>query len=81
VPLVGDVAARLAERLVDKTPREGRATQREPAGQTEHDLAAAEAEREQAELVLEPHHRRLADIEADLVGLNEHLEQVQGATI
>jgi hypothetical protein len=62
---------------VDRTLRDRRAAQRRRVEQAEKDLAAAKAECEQAELVLDAHQHRLADLEADLVRLNEQLEQTR----
>lgn len=62
---------------VDTTLASRRRAQRKRLDQAEHDYAAAEAEREQAERVLDAHQHRLADLEADLVRLNEQLEQTR----
>ena len=62
---------------VDTTLASRRKAQRKRLDQAEHDYAAAEAEREQAERVLDAHQHRLADLEADLVRLNEQLEQTR----
>lgn len=67
---------RTAERrpTVDQTLQDRRDAQRMRVDQAEEDYAAAEAEPEQAELVLNAHQHRIADLEADLVRLNDQLE-------
>lgn len=62
---------------VDTTLQDRRNAQRKRVDKAQEDYAAAEAEREQAELVLDAHQHRLADLEADLVRLNEQLEQTR----
>jgi hypothetical protein len=62
---------------VDTTLQDRRKAQRKRVDKAQEDYAAAEAEREQAELVLDAHQHRLADLEADLVRLNEQLEQTR----
>jgi hypothetical protein len=64
---------------VDNTLEQRRAAQQRRLGQAEADYAEAEAEREQAEQLLDAHQHRLADLEADLVRLNEQLEQTRQA--
>ncbi|TDW95409.1 hypothetical protein EV137_2749 [Kribbella pratensis] len=70
---------RTAERrtTVDRTLQDRRNAQRKRVDQAEEDYAAAEAEREQAERVLDAHQHRTADLEADLVRLNDQLEQTR----
>lgn len=72
---------RTAERrtTVDRTLQDRLNAQRKRVDQAEEDYAAAEAEREQAELVLDAHQHRIADLEADLVRLNDQLEQTREA--
>jgi chromosome segregation ATPase len=64
---------------VDTTLQNRRNAQRKRFDQAEDYYAAAEAEREQAERALDAHQHRLADLEADLVRLNEQLEQTRQA--
>jgi hypothetical protein len=61
----------------DTTLDDRRNAQRQRLHQAEEDYAVAEAEREQAESALDAHQHRLADLEADLVRLNEQLEQTR----
>ncbi|WP_134000773.1 hypothetical protein [Kribbella sp. VKM Ac-2566] len=70
---------RAAERrpTVERTLQDRRDAQRARVDQAEEDYAVAEAEREQAELVLDAHQHRIADLEADLVRLNDQLEQTR----
>jgi hypothetical protein len=62
---------------VDRTLQARRSAQRDKAYQAEEDYQAADAEREQAERILDAHQHRLTDLEADLVRLNEQLEQTR----
>jgi hypothetical protein len=62
---------------VDTSLQERRNAQRRRVEQAHEDYAAAEAERERAEAALDAHQHRVADLEADLVRLNEQLEQTR----
>ncbi|MGW5190135.1 hypothetical protein ACWEOO_12825 [Kribbella sp. NPDC004138] len=59
---------------VDRTLRERQSALRKRVNQAEEDYAAAEAEREEAERILDAHQHRIADLRADLVRLNDQLE-------
>ncbi|MEV6273390.1 hypothetical protein AB0L64_39910 [Kribbella sp. NPDC051936] len=63
---------------LDSTLQDRRNAQRKRVDEAEEDYAAAEGEREQAERVLDAHQHRIADLEADLVRLNDQLEQTRG---
>jgi hypothetical protein len=51
--------------------------QQKRAGQAEDDYAEAEAQRTTAEQLLDAHEHRVDDLEADLVRLNEQLEEIR----
>jgi hypothetical protein len=67
----------LGHSTVDRTLRGRRSGLRKRVEQAEEDHAAAEAEREGAERILDAHQHRIADLEADLVRLNDQLEQTR----
>jgi archaellum component FlaC len=54
-----------------------RAKQQKRATEAEADYIAAATERDQAEQLLDAHQHRLADLEADLIRLNDKLEQTR----
>ncbi|TCN32135.1 hypothetical protein EV644_12745 [Kribbella orskensis] len=59
---------------VDRTLAQRRAVQQKRLGAAEADYTAAEADRDQAEQLLDAHQHRLADLQADLDRLNDQLE-------
>jgi hypothetical protein len=61
---------------VDRT-LELRANQQQRAAEAEADYAAAAEERDQAEQLLDAHQHRITDLEADLIRLNDELEQTR----
>ncbi|MFG1820618.1 hypothetical protein ACGFIF_43145 [Kribbella sp. NPDC049174] len=64
---------------VDRTLEDRRTEQQERLGQAEADYAEADAERDRTEEALDAHQHRNADLKADLVRLNEQLEQTREA--
>jgi hypothetical protein len=64
---------------VDRTLAQRRAAQQKRLGAAETDYTVAEAERDQAEQLLDAHQHRLADLQADVDRLNDQLEETRQA--
>ncbi|MEU4191631.1 hypothetical protein AB0E69_07030 [Kribbella sp. NPDC026611] len=64
---------------LDRTLDQRRAALRRRVNEAESDYAAASADLEEAERALDAHQHRIADLEADLVRLNEQLEETRQA--
>ncbi|WP_328522800.1 hypothetical protein [Kribbella sp. NBC_00359] len=64
---------------VDRTLAQRRAAQQKRLGAAGADYAVAEAERDQAEQVLDAHQHRIADLQADVDRLNDQLEETRQA--
>jgi len=62
---------------IDRTLEQRRAAQQKRRDQAEADYSQAEADRVHAEELLDAHQHRIDDLEADLVRLNEQLEQTR----
>ncbi|TCC51098.1 hypothetical protein E0H75_13245 [Kribbella capetownensis] len=62
---------------MDHTLKQRRAGQRKRRDEAQTDYTLAAAEHEQAGQVLDAHQHRIADLEADLVRLNDQLEQTR----